>query len=51
MNAQTTKIIPVDLKKLTELVILASNMADILVDFGCEDALYYRQQLEEWTHQ
>jgi hypothetical protein len=45
------KTIKADPQKLAELISLASSMADVLTDFGCEDAEWYRQQITEWSPQ
>lgn len=49
MKKKTAKgIIEVETKKLVELVVLASNMAADLADFGSENADYYIKQIKKW---
>ena len=43
------KVIKIKEDQLIKLLVLASNMADDLRDFGSENAEYYSKQLSKWS--
>lgn len=49
MKKEKPKSITIEEDQLIKLLVLASNMADDLRDFGSENAEYYNQQLNNWT--
>ena len=49
MKKEKPKTITIEEDQLINLLILASNMADDLLDFGSENAEYYNEQLNNWT--
>jgi len=49
MKKEKPKSITIEEDQLIKLLVLASNMADDLRDFGSENAEYYNEQLNNWT--